>query len=150
MLRDELAAAKLLVSVGDAVTERSLRMGIPPAIQVVDGREKRAKRQVPTGVVAHELRLRNPAGALSDEAFMQMARAYAAPRPVRVVVDGEEDLLALIPLARYPLGTVLVYGQPDEGLVVVRVNRVVQQAARRTLRAMGVPSALLRPRSRKR
>jgi hypothetical protein len=134
----------MLVTVGDAVTARLIRLGIPPAVQVVDGREKRRRRPLPEGKVASELRVRNAAGGLSDAAFTRVAQALVAPKPVRLLVEGEEDLFTLIVLANYPHGTRVVYGQPDKGLVIVRIRARARRSAQLILRAMGVPERLLR------
>jgi uncharacterized protein (UPF0218 family) len=127
-----------------------LRLGIVPAVQVVDGREKRRSRPFPDGKVVHELHVRNPAGGLSEAAFRQLAEARAAPKPVRLVVEGEEDLLTLIVLASYPDRTLVLYGQPDKGVVIVPIHQTSRQRARRVLSAMGVPEAMLQaaPRNR--
>ncbi len=47
---------------------------------------------------------------------------------MRILVDGEEDLLALLFFATYPDKTVLLYGQPNEGLVAARVEDYRRQA----------------------
>jgi uncharacterized protein (UPF0218 family) len=43
--------------------------------------------------------------------------------PVRIFVKGEEDLAALPAIAMAPLSSVVIYGLPDEGAVVVKVTQ---------------------------
>ena len=59
-----------------------------------------------------------------------LKQAIKETRPTSVRVDGEEDLLAL-PLFQFaPIGSVLLYGQPLEGLVVVKITRSKQEEAK--------------------
>jgi hypothetical protein len=39
-----------------------------------------------------------------------------------VIVEGEEDLLALVAISVAPEGSLVVYGQPNEGIVLVNVT----------------------------
>ena len=50
-----------------------------------------------------------------------------------IVVDGEEDLLALPAIALAPLTSVILYGQPDEGLVIVKVDEGIRSIATKML-----------------
>jgi uncharacterized protein (UPF0218 family) len=57
-------------------------------------------------------------------------------RRLAVVVKGEEDLLVLPLLAEMPIGSVIAYGQPHEGLVVVTVSEERRDWAREFLNRM--------------
>jgi len=46
-----------------------------------------------------------------------------------MVVEGEEDLLTLVVMVTAPLGSLVVYGQPNEGLVLVEVNGEAREKA---------------------
>jgi hypothetical protein len=39
-----------------------------------------------------------------------------------IEVDGEEDLLAIVAVQTSPIGSLVVYGQPNVGIVLVRVS----------------------------
>jgi GTP-dependent dephospho-CoA kinase len=52
-----------------------------------------------------------------------------APFPVRVFVYGEEDMLALPLFIMVPDGSVVLYGQPLEGMVIVKVNEDIRRKA---------------------
>jgi hypothetical protein len=55
---------------------------------------------------------------------------------VRIVVNGEEDLLVL-PVAVYaPDNSVILYGQPNEGLVIVQVTEEVRNKASSIMNSM--------------
>ncbi len=122
-LQHHISNAHMIVSVGDASTDRLLALGIVPHIQVVDGKERRMHRTYAGDRYVSELKCTNPAGNLTDEAIHAFKDALHAKKPVRIVIDGEEDLMALVALAYAPDDTVIAYGQPLEGMVLVRVNR---------------------------
>ncbi len=41
---------------------------------------------------------------------------------IQIVINGEEDLAALPAIAMAPISSVIIYGLPDKGAVVVRVT----------------------------
>ena len=65
---------------------------------------------------------RNPAGAITDAAWAAIRSAVKQKGRTRVVVDGEEDLLTIPVVLSAPPDTLVVYGQPHQGLVVVKVT----------------------------
>jgi len=113
---------QLIISVGDATTEKLLSLGIVPSVQIVDGREQREKRKLPGKIYATEIRCANPAGGISSDAISAVKKALVAEKPVRIAVDGEEDLMGVVVLAFAPDDSVMFYGQPLEGLVAVKIN----------------------------
>jgi uncharacterized protein (UPF0218 family) len=52
------------------------------------------------------------------------------------VVDGEEDLLTLVAVLYAPENAVVVYGQPYEGIVLVKVSPEKKAEALEFLKAM--------------
>ena len=141
-LQEEVAGAKFVVAVGDATSETLSRLTIQPDIYVIDGKEQRSVRKLPSLKARNEIKVRNPPGFISEEAFEAILKAATLEKPVKMLVEGEEDLLALVFLATYPSSTVLFYGQPNEGVVVTRVETCREKAIY-VLRRMGVPSRLL-------
>ena len=137
-LRSLLTGASPLVAVGDATTDTLLSIGITPSIQVIDGREMRLPRPPPKRAHATEIHLSNPSGHLSDDSIRIFASIMKHPLPVRVIVRGEEDLLALVAAATIPEGGVILYGQPKKGIVVVKLTKRKKESARRTLQMIGL------------
>ena len=70
------------------------------------------------------------------EYFTLLKEALRQKQRVKIVVDGEEDLLALVALLHAPLNALVVYGQPYEGIVAVKVTKRKRQEARRIMEAM--------------
>lgn len=129
-VNDAIRDANMVVTVGDASTERLIQFGLIPDIAVVDGLERRSRRSAPTYYDAAELRCSNPPGSISADAVDALKRAVRGKHPSRVIVDGEEDLLSLPMFCLVPEGSVVIYGQPLEGLVVVRVTAAKKKEAR--------------------
>jgi GTP-dependent dephospho-CoA kinase len=129
----ELERAKLVISVGDRSTARLVSFQIIPDISVIDYKERRMKvadddhcdsRIMPV------MHCSNPAGTISKEAVAIINLALSGPYPVRIVVKGEEDMLALPLIAIAPVGSVVFYGQPLQGIVVVNVSYNNQKMAK--------------------
>ena len=126
-----------VVTVGDRTTERLLGWQVPVGLQIVDGAERRAARApppLPPGTA--QKRCRNPAGALSEEAVEAVREGLLSEAPVRILVDGEEDLLALPACALAPDGASVFYGQPGEGMVAVRVDAGVRRKTQKMIDGM--------------
>ena len=113
-----------LIAVGDIVTAELLEAGLKPDVAVVDFAvmrspvDKKIRRTIDlfkTKIV----RAKNPAGTITRE--LRIALEKAKP-PLKIIVDGEEDLATIPAVLSAPLGSVVVYGQPDEGIVLVEVT----------------------------
>jgi len=122
-LKNILSAHKpqILASVGDYISGNLLAAGIKPDIVVVDNRIMREK-VTPIVHGMRQVNVSNPAGTIQEGAWRALNDAITLKRKLAVVVEGEEDLLVLPLMASIPTGSVIVYGQPGEGLVVVTVT----------------------------
>ena len=127
----------IIITVGDRTTENLLQLGVKPQIQIVDGLEKRSKRVVPTDDKTNtKLFCKNPPGEITDESMRVIQEAFSSEPPVRILVDGEEDLL-VIPVCMYaPENSIVMYGQPNEGLVIVTVTPEIRAKVQKILDAM--------------
>ena len=125
-----------LITVGDATTEKMIKFGLDPSLQIVDSMEKRNKRNLPLGKTRTILECVNPAAEITDESISVIKKAFQADMPVRIIVKGEEDLLVL-PVALYaPENSVILYGQPNEGLVIVKVTEEIRNKASKIMNSM--------------
>lgn len=134
-----IKGAKKVIAVGDATTDRLLGFGIVPDIAVVDGKERRSARNFPD-YSAKELECANPAGTISIHAIDLLKTALAEKQPVRMVVKGEEDLLALPMFAMAPDGAIVLYGQPHEGLVIVKITPAKRKQAKSLMQEIMAPA----------
>ncbi|HDM88464.1 MAG TPA: DUF359 domain-containing protein, partial [Candidatus Bathyarchaeota archaeon] len=72
-------------------------------------------------------RTRNPAGTITGESWKTIERAINCSGKTKVIVDGEEDLLTLVAVLSAPDGSIVIYGQPKRGVVVIEVNEKIKQ-----------------------
>lgn len=130
-------APSKVIAVGDAVSLWTRRYGIDASIYVIDHKTLRADVDgTITGL--SEVVVRNPPGEITEEAYEALRKALEGGEVKVVRVEGEEDLLALPSVVLVPVGSMVVYGQPHVGVVVVRVTREVKDEARELLEAMRV------------
>lgn len=127
---DELLAdvSEPVITVGDIVTYTLETAGYRPAVALVDGRTERepVDGSVQEAVGSGDRTVRNPQGTLTAALFEAIIDALDADDPVRIVVEGEEDLAAVPAVLAAPLGTTVVYGQPGEGMVAIEVTESTQ------------------------
>jgi len=110
-----------LTTVGDVVSRETLAAGIQVSLRIVDQMTLR-KRISPVEIkVERTYKVRNPAGVVTKEAWDAIREALK-DREALILVDGEEDLLAIPAVLESPDNALVVYGQPSEGLVVVAVS----------------------------
>ena len=126
----------IVVSVGDRVTETLAAKGRVPDVQIVDGRENRREREPPDVLHARTIRVSNPPGTITEEAMDGVKRAFEGRKPVRVLVDGEEDMLAIAAVVFAPVPAAVFYGQPGVGIVMIRVTAASKARNRELLSRM--------------
>ena len=82
----------------------------------------------------------NEPGSISRDAVSILTEALKMPFPVRIFVYGEEDMLVLPLFAMVPDGSVVLYGQPLEGIVIVKVNSQIREKAKNIICRIGAES----------
>lgn len=116
-----------IISVGDIVTFNLLSAGLVPDISFVDDRTKRgpASDKIMKGTRHASFKtitVENPAGIITEELLQAVSCAMDSKKPIQIFVKGEEDLAALPAIATAPLSSVIIYGLPDKGAILVRVT----------------------------
>jgi uncharacterized protein (UPF0218 family) len=112
-----------VVSVGDTVSRNLVKSQIIPQVSIIDNKCMRRKVQEPAPCMAEKLvHVRNPQATITNEAINTVKEALGSNDRVRIVVDGEEDLLTLVAVLHAPLNSIVLYGQPYEGVVLIRVT----------------------------
>jgi len=125
-----------IISVGDAVSDSMMRHGVSPQVLIVDNKVMREPVRPIAVDTDQTLHLKNPAGTLTEEAWAVIKEALRGKRRTRVLVDGEEDLLTLVAVLCAPENSLVVYGQPHEGIVVVKVTEKTRETVRRIVDSM--------------
>jgi len=135
----KISAESVIITVGDRTTENMLQLGLKPQIQIIDGLEKR--NQYPTllssvSTINTNLSCRNPPGEITEESMQIIQKAFSCESPVRITVDGEEDLLVIPACIFAPENSVVMYGQPNEGLVIVTITPEIRAKVQKILDVM--------------
>jgi len=125
-----------LIAVGDQVSKNMLEHGIPLDVSIIDQKIMR-KVTSPVNFKAENIfRTRNPAGTITDESWKTVERAINSHGKSKVIVDGEEDLLTLVAVLSAPNGSIVIYGQPKRGVVIIEVNEKVKQRFQEIIKEM--------------
>ena len=133
----KISAESILITVGDRTTKNMLQLGLKPQIQIIDGIEKRNKRIVLTDdAISTSLSCRNPSGKITEESIQVIQKAFSCEPPVRITVDGEEDLLVIPVCIHAPENSIVMYGQPNEGLVIVTITPEIRAKVQKILDVM--------------
>jgi len=133
----KISAESVIITVGDRTTENMLQLGLKPQIQIIDGLEKRSQRIVPADdAVNTKLSCRNPPGEITEESVQVIQKAFSCEPPVRITVDGEEDLLVIPVCIHAPENSIVMYGQPNEGLVIVTITPEIRAKVQKILDVM--------------
>ena len=114
-----------VATVGDVVSRETLMAGIPVGLRLIDQMTLRKAIDHFEIRAEHTYRVRNPAGIITQEAWDTIKEALQQREAV-ILVDGEEDLLAIPTIIESPVNSFVVYGQPSEGLVVVTATEVTK------------------------
>ena len=131
-----ISSESFVISVGDATTEKLIKYGIIPSLQIVDGLEKRTRRDLPPGSVQTSLNCTNPPAEITIESVKTIKKAFQSTKPVRITVTGEEDLLVLPAVLYAPENSIVLYGQPNEGLVIVTINAEIRNKSQSIMDSM--------------
>lgn len=133
-----------IISVGDVISQNMTKNNIPVHILIVDNKVMR-EPITPISLEAEQtLRVKNPSGTLTLETWRILKEALRQKRKTRVLVDGEEDLLTLVAVLRAPENSFVVYGQPKEGVVVVKNTKQAKEKVRKIIEEMEPASEKLK------
>ena len=150
----------LLVAVGDIVTLSLVKEGVIPDLSIVDFKVKRkiVYQNIAQLGFSFDVKVKeaiNEAGTLNPDLFeaiksslsvilirqladQNLYRFQIKPGMTRnsqlvIKVLGEEDLAALPAVLLAPLNSLVCYGQPEEGIVVIKVTEQKKEEIRKVL-----------------
>ncbi len=118
-IKKELKGEKVIV-VGDTTLKNVLAVGVKPYLAVVDLKTKRDIKEK-FDIKKHALQAKNPPGMISRDLWDKIHKGLEREGTL-IIVDGEEDLAVLPCIVEADWDSVILYGQPDEGIVMVRVT----------------------------
>ncbi len=114
----------MVITVGDIITQSLHKVRYFPAVSIIDYKSRRKSLTAPKSAL--KAGTPNRPGTLNYRSVQVLRNAikkflyYRKAR--RVVIRGEEDLLALPAILFSPLGSLVLYGLLDQGVVAVPVS----------------------------
>ena len=126
---NKLKSAECIITVGDICTisiSDEIRI---PNLSIIDFKTKRntplteEQKIVIEGIGDKSIKVVNNPGTISDELLKAIKDSIGSGNNVRIEVDGEEDLASLAAISLSKIGTKVIYGMPDKGMVVVDVDQ---------------------------
>ena len=130
-LQKQLKEDKLIISIGDVTSMKLFENNIQPQICIVDNLTKRKPIEHNLNHTENIKYVDNPAGVLTDEfiglCFKSINEA-STENPIIIQVNGEEDLAVLPCVINSPKDAFILYGQPNEGVVLVKVEEAYDKA----------------------
>ncbi len=122
-----------LFAVGDCITLNLIKFGIEADLYIVDNKIMRKNIQPIPMETIKTIKVKNPPGTITPEAFEAVRKGINSSSVTRILVDGEEDLLTLPAIKFAPKGTLIIYGQPKVGIVMVKVTSAIQKEVEQIL-----------------
>jgi uncharacterized protein (UPF0218 family) len=78
----------------------------------------------------------NPPGQITAGLVREIGLALERYVPTKLLVEGEEDLAALVCAAMAPPGSCLMYGVPGKGMALLRIDQAIADRARSMIYSM--------------
>ncbi len=121
-----------LVCVGDLVTYYTFKAGYEPDLVVID--LKTVRDLIDSEMVAYmesklvnyiKKKVKNPPALITPELAELLVESVKElkNRKIYVLVEGEEDLATVLLVYLLPYNSLILYGQPGEGVVALVVDR---------------------------
>lgn len=128
-LVDYLSNFSRVISVGDVVTESLLSRNIIPYMSIIDGKTKRTiSKSLNFATYKRIISIINEPALIrmSTMKLLKNLLEHNDNEKTLVIVDGEEDLL-VIPIVLYGKeGDIVIYGQPNAGVVALEVCELMK------------------------
>lgn len=140
-LAGHLRGCRRVFAIGDMVNISLVRMNIEPDVMVFDYRTERGPLAEDEGAALRkievaEIKVDNPPGKLSAELWNAIVKAIRSGKRTKIEVNGEEDLASLACIELGDKGDCVIYGIPNEGITVIRIDEDIKKIAEGILARM--------------
>lgn len=123
-VKKRLSGERIIV-IGDMTLKNLLEVGVKPNLSIID---KKTKREITSNAnIKNAVRVKNPPGMLTRELLVKIKEFINKDKTI--LVEGEEDLAVMPCVVEASLGSAVLYGQPDEGIVYVKVTTKAKEEA---------------------
>jgi uncharacterized protein (UPF0218 family) len=131
-LAGHIRGCRRVYAIGDMVNASLKRMGIDPDIMIFDYHTQREPCEEETkdilkSVDGTNIKVTNPRGKLSAELWNAIAKSTKSGRKTKIEVKGEEDLASLACIELADMGDCVIYGIPNEGISVIRIDEDIKR-----------------------
>lgn len=134
----------MIIAVGDIIVDSLLKEGIDPEIKIIDFRSRRKRTDLFTRTDPYRSVLYKGQSLKNNPGTINLKTAEIVKEKIRlalykktkswIVVDGEEDLLALPAILFAPLNSLVLYGHWQLGIIAVVVDEKIKNKARNIIK----------------
>jgi len=132
----EIQKSPILISVGDKVSRDLFTNKFNLKLIIIDNKCMRKRIKPKKFFVEKIFSAKNPPGTITDQAIKAIIDALESSKRAQIVIDGEEDLLTLIVILYAPKNAFVIYGQPNEGIVLIKVSEKRKEDVKKILKEM--------------
>ncbi len=130
-----------VIAIGDVASYNLLQNGITPHMIIYDRKVKRKPAAKKIKALLDNLgwktfKITNKRGTLSEEAWIAVEEGLR--KRSKIIVKGEEDLLVLPAVLLAKKGDLVFYGQPNRGIVLIRVSAEKKKEVKKLVDQMEV------------
>jgi hypothetical protein len=126
---------KEIATVGDMCTRTFVEINLVPNLSIVDGLTQRKQTKEVEVKGAEKSKLANPSGEIKKKVWEEIRKHFQdkEKRKRQIIIDGEEDLLALAVIVEAPMGSYVIYGVPpinkekEAGIMIVHINQKIKE-----------------------
>ncbi len=133
-----------LITIGDVCSLKALEAGKRPKMMIVDFKTLRRTVHGHLEILNKaprdykRVKVKNPPGTITSALIECIRRSLKSEGNTLIVVEGEEDLAAIPAILASPPGAWVMYGQPGEGAVFIKVGEMVKKSCEEVMRRMEV------------
>lgn len=133
----EFLRDKFIISVGDVCSITLYHRGIMPHIAILDGKTERSSfHRWKEMKYPRTIKVKNPKSTITRDLWNAIEVSIRSEERSLILVDGEEDLASLPCILMAPEGSYVIYGIPDRGICVVKVDKNAKNKAKEALSKM--------------
>jgi len=138
-VRKDIGDYTKLIVVGDITSYYSFMAGLLPDLFIIDESTKRGKVSEDLGKILKKgdykyVQIKNLPATISKD--LVNAIEDGLNEKTGIIVDGEEDLAVIPVIVIAPISSIILYGQPNEGVVLVRIDKDLKERVKNILKLM--------------